>query len=176
LTHSTGFPPVARADARVLILGSLPGTESLRLQQYYGKPGNSFWWIMGQLIGATPDLPYPARLETLQRHRIALWDVCKQATRPGSLDASIVPHSVVVNDIGGFLHSHPAIELICLNGTAAFTMFGKRIAPTLTPAQAALRRERLPSTSPAHAMLRPAEKLSIWRGVLSDFIDPSDKR
>jgi hypoxanthine-DNA glycosylase len=166
MTHSIGFPPIARPDARVLILGSLPGTESLRVRQYYGKPGNSFWWIMGNLTGATPDLPYPHRLEILMRHHIALWDVCAEATRPGSLDASIVPQSVVVNDIAGFLHAHPAIELVCLNGTAASTMFAKRIVPTLTPAQAAIRRARLPSTSPAHASLRPAGKLEIWRKII----------
>ena len=57
----TAFPPVARADARVLILGSLPGEESLRRGEYYANVQNRFWWIMGQIFGAGPDLPYAVR-------------------------------------------------------------------------------------------------------------------
>ncbi|HSG64170.1 MAG TPA: hypothetical protein VLD39_04190, partial [Gammaproteobacteria bacterium] len=60
---STGFPPVARADARILILGSLPGVRSIEAQQYYAQPQNVFWRLMGELVGAGPELGYAARLE-----------------------------------------------------------------------------------------------------------------
>ena len=46
-----GFPPVYRADARVLIMGSLPGAQSLAQQRYYGNPRNQFWQLVGSVIG-----------------------------------------------------------------------------------------------------------------------------
>jgi double-stranded uracil-DNA glycosylase len=52
------FPPIAAADARVLVLGSMPSVASLAREQYYGHPQNAFWPIMGRLFGAGPDLPY----------------------------------------------------------------------------------------------------------------------
>ena len=48
---SEGFSAIARCDARVLILGSLPGRRSIAEQQYYAHPRNAFWPIMKALYG-----------------------------------------------------------------------------------------------------------------------------
>lgn len=59
------FPPLAQPDARVLILGSMPGEESLRRRQYYAYAHNLFWPIMGALFGAGRNLDYDARVAAL---------------------------------------------------------------------------------------------------------------
>lgn len=58
----TSLQPVVSTHSRILILGSMPGDESLRRQQYYAHPRNAFWYIMGQICGAGFDLPYQDRL------------------------------------------------------------------------------------------------------------------
>ena len=164
--RSRGFPPIAAPDARVLILGSLPGQVSLARQQYYAQPQNAFWRIMDALFEAGPGVPYDERTRRLVAHRIAVWDVCRAATRLGSLDASIEPESIVVNDFRAFFRAHPALELVCTNGGTATRLFRQRVLPRLPAASAVMRLEPLPSTSPAHAAMRFEQKLARWRAVL----------
>lgn len=166
LAASSGFPPVARADARVLVLGSLPGQVSLAHRQYYAQPRNAFWKIAGELFGFDPALDYDARLRHLIESRVALWDTCAAAVRPGSLDASILRASVVPNDFAPFLLSHPQIRRICFNGATAAALFERLVVPGLPEPLHAVPRLRLPSTSPAHAGMSHARKLDAWREAL----------
>lgn len=157
-----GFPPVAGRDARVLILGSLPGQMSLQRQQYYALPHNAFWKIMGRIADAGPELPYALRTQRLVERRIALWDVCASACRSGSLDAAIVHDSVVPNAFAAFFAQHRAIELICFNGSKAAELYRRLVLPALPSNAREIRREILPSTSPAHAALNFEAKLERW--------------
>jgi TDG/mug DNA glycosylase family protein len=163
---SQGFPPIAASDARVLILGSLPGQVSLQQRQYYAQPHNAFWRIMGALFGAGLELPYAERTRRLLDARVALWDVCRAAVRPGSLDAAIDLTTVVPNDFETFFAAHRAIRLVCLNGGTAARLYTKLVLPGLPVPVRQLPMERLPSTSPAHASLRFAQKLERWQLVL----------
>ena len=70
-----GLQPLVGANARILILGSLPGDESLRKQEYYGNPRNMFWDVMGAVLGEPAPSQYAEKTEYLKRHGIALWDV-----------------------------------------------------------------------------------------------------
>ncbi len=167
--HSQGFPPIASRDARVLVLGSLPGQESLRRRQYYAQPRNAFWPIMGALCGAGPDLPYRDRARRLAASGIALWDVCRTAYRAGSLDASIVAASVVVNDLGAFLARHPRIRLVCFNGRTAAALYRRHVLPALHPRLRTLATLELPSTSPAHAALPLPAKLERWQALAAEL-------
>lgn len=164
-----GFPPIANAQARVLILGSLPGQMSLQRQQYYAHPHNAFWKVMGCLFGAGPELPYAERAQRLARSGIALWDVCAAAQRPGSLDTSILHSSVVPNDFAAFIEAHPDVGLICFNGGKAADLYRRLVLPGLPATARAIRTETLPSTSPAHAAMTFEEKLTRWARVLQNW-------
>ena len=51
MSVKAGLPPIARRDARLFILGSLPGDASLAARQYYAHPTNQFWRLLGSAIG-----------------------------------------------------------------------------------------------------------------------------
>lgn len=158
------LPPVADRKARVLILGSMPGVASLSAQQYYAHKQNAFWPIMGELVGASPDLPYPRRLAALRRAGIALWDVLACCFREGSLDSAIVGEEV--NDIAAFVAAHPGIARICFNGAKAAESFRRGVDLGALPR--AIATHRLPSTSPAHAGMSRRAKLAAWRAALEE--------
>ena len=159
---SRGFPPIARSDARVLILGSLPSQASLQAREYYAHPRNAFWRIMQRIAGAEGS--YASRCRSLQERGIAVWDVLLRSVRPGSLDADIDMKTAVPNDFEGFFAGHPDIRLVCFNGRMAQQMFGRYVRQSLESEELAF--ALLPSTSPAHASLTFAEKLESWRGII----------
>lgn len=164
--NSVGFPPIATADAKVLILGSLPGQVSLQQCQYYAQPRNAFWSIMAELFGIPSETPYAERTRRLAEQGVALWDVCAEAHRPGSLDSAISHSSVVANDFAAFLAAHPQIGLICFNGAKAAELYRRIVFGDLPPAMQGIRAETLPSTSPAHAAMPFQKKLSRWSLIL----------
>ena len=156
---SQGFAPVAHPDARVLILGSMPGVASLEAVEYYAFPRNVFWRIMGDLFAAGPELDYPLRLQKLGENRIALWDVIAACHRPGSLDSAISEHRMATNDFSSFFTRHPQITHVYFNGQKSAGLFKKRVTPHLTGNYEYC---TLPSTSPAHAAKDYAAKLKEW--------------
>jgi len=97
------FEPIATPNARVLILGSMPGVASLEAGQYYAHPQNAFWRIMGELVGAGLEKPYDERARILKANGVALWDVLQSCIRPGSLDSDI--RDEVPNDFAAFFRS-----------------------------------------------------------------------
>jgi hypoxanthine-DNA glycosylase len=157
------FEPVARADARVLVLGSVPGEASIAAQQYYASERNSFWPVFEALFGDGSPLDYPARLDLVLRSRVALWDVLASAKREGSLDSAIDAGSEVPNDILRFLDSHPSVKHVFFNGAKAEASFKRHLGDGLPSGRVEL--TCLPSTSPANATMSFGAKLEAWRAV-----------
>jgi double-stranded uracil-DNA glycosylase len=149
------FPPVVDANARLLVLGTLPGEESLRRQEYYAHPRNLFWPILFALFGGSPQADYAAKLAFVKIHQMALWDVCASGEREASADATIRREEP--NAIGTLLDAHPLIIAVAFNGTGARRLHDRhfRRRPAITYLA-------LPSTSPAYAVLDFAAKLARW--------------
>ena len=149
-------------DTRVLILGSLPGERSLAERRYYAHPQNRFWHLVGHVIGRDlQPLDYDARLEALLEARIGLWDTVASARRSGSLDSSI--REAEHNELADLVASLPELRAIGLNGKTAAKIGTALLAHTdlaLVP---------LPSSSPAYASMRLAEKEKLW-GALREFL------
>jgi len=170
MAHLHGFPPIENPNASILILGSMPGKPSLRAVEYYAHPRNAFWKIMGELAGASPELPYDARIQLLKASNIALWDVLASCSRSSSLDADIVADSITANDFATFFASHPHITHVFFNGAMAEKSFQKYVLPNL--GEMPLNYQRLPSTSPAHAGMRFEQKMEAWK-VIQNNLHPA---
>ncbi len=138
--------PVGSRDARLLILGSLPGEASLLAQRYYAHPQNQFWRLLGTAIGEDlAGLEYEARLARLAARGIALWDVVGEARRQGSLDGAI--RGATPNKLRDYVATHPRLQVIAFNGKTAARL-GRAALGDLS-------RQRLidlPSSSPAYTI------------------------
>ncbi|HYD27611.1 DNA-deoxyinosine glycosylase [Brevundimonas sp.] len=155
MERKRAFDPVADADTRLLILGSLPGDASLRAGQYYGHPQNAFWRLIGGVIGRDlAALPYEARLSALREAGVGLWDVIASAERPGSLDAAIRRPEAA--DLRGLVRTLPRLRAVAFNGGSAAKL-GRAVLAEATDTVLI----DLPSSSPAHARAF-GEKAAAW--------------
>ena len=106
-TH--GLAPIARRDARLLVLGSFPGVASLQSQQYYAHPRNLFWPILSALWDVDlMAMPYAQRIAEAQRQGLAIWDVYAACRREGSLDSAI--EAPQPNDLAGLVARLPKLR------------------------------------------------------------------
>ncbi|HWH22044.1 MAG TPA: DNA-deoxyinosine glycosylase [Allosphingosinicella sp.] len=149
------FPPVVDEHVRVLVLGSLPGEESLARAQYYAHPRNHFWTLMGEVLGTElVALRYDERLRALLARRVGLWDTVESASRRGSLDGAIRGHCA--NDLQTLATSLPELRCIAFNGGTSARIGEKQLGGA-----SPFERLRLPSSSPAYT-LPFDEKLEAW--------------
>lgn len=154
--------PIVDDKSQVLILGTMPGVDSLKKQEYYGHSGNLFWKILGEVLNIKFPEDYLEKKEMLLKHHITVWDMLKTCFRPGSLDVNITDE--YPNDIKAFIEDHPQIRAIAFNGKDAAKYFGKHIRSI-----EGIKLISLPSTSPANAGTSMEEKLKKW-GQINDYL------
>jgi len=165
LIHS--FEPLARPHAHTLILGSMPGRESLRQARYYAHPRNCFWpMIRGLLCLQGHD--YPDMVKSLVQSGYALWDVLHSCSRASSLDSDIVESTISPNDFASFFVTHAGVRRVFFNGAKAETLYRRHVLADLPAQFGDLSYRRLPSTSPAHAAMTLEQKRRAWRAILKE--------
>lgn len=120
--HKIGLEPWVGVNPKVLILGTLPGDESLENQAYYCNKRNSFWSIMKKLFN---DKLQSDNKLFITSCGIALWDCIKSGERKGSLDSDFNEETLIPNDIRDFLLQYPSIKTIVFNGGKAEKYFRK---------------------------------------------------
>lgn len=167
MSTKRGLGPVVDAKSGVLILGTLPGDESLRRQRYYSNPTNHFWALLADVFGVSPGVGYADRLDFLADHGIALWDVLQSAQRPGSSDRAIADPGP--NDFAELFTTFPALRRVGFNGTRAESLWRTYVRVQTDVPHATLVTATLPSSSgtPGRNVLSYDEKLIRWSAFLS---------
>ena len=165
MSVKSGLAPIARSDARLFVLGSLPGDASLAARRYYAHPTNQFWRLLGSAIREElQSLDYDERLVRLAERRIGLWDVIASASRAGSLDQAI--RDAEHNQIEHLLHDFADLRAVAFNGSTA-VQAGRKLIGEPPPKLVLV---DLPSSSAANT--RPfAEKARAW-AMLREFVQP----
>lgn len=153
--NTFSFPPIVKSDAKILILGTMPGKTSLEINEYYGYKHNVFWKIMFELFEKDFSNDYKIKKKLIKDNNIALWDSLKYCNRVGSLDSNIKDEEV--NNFIDFFKENPKIKHILFNGKASFNYFKKYVGLNDN-----FNYYTMPSTSPANAMKRYEEKLEEW--------------
>lgn len=159
-----GLAPIIDDKAKILILGSMPGTESLKKGQYYANKRNQMWEIMEEILKLQLPEEYPQRINVLKEHHIALWDVIHSCKRVGSLDSAITEEAP--NDFMTFFKQHSTLKIVGFNGNKAYQTFKTKIGFQDFPEIQFL---KLPSTSPVPGKNVKSfeEKVVEWSKVVS---------
>lgn len=154
------FPPIVNAQSKILILGTMPGKDSLKYNQYYGHSRNAFWKIMFALFDKPYSDDYKIKQDLLLNNNIALWDVLKVCERISSSDTDILEEEP--NELTTFLKKYPQINHLIFNGKKSMTFYNKYIKESSLPFTV------LPSTSPAHVI--PFEKKFTEWYVVNNYL------
>lgn len=141
---------------RILIVGTMPGDESIKKQMYYANPHNKFWIYIEKILNNGQKLEENERQLLLQSYHIGLWDSLSICERDGSLDSKIKNYKP--NDFSKF----QSVKYILFNGKKAAKYFEKYNAKYLSNRHFF----SLPSTSPANAAMPNAVKFEEWKKIL----------
>ena len=156
INHIKGLDPIYDDNSQILILGTMPGKDSLEKQEYYASANNSFWYIMAELFNNKNDfVDYNDKISCLKKNKIALWDIYHSCDRESSADKDI--RNEVYNDINKFIKENPSIKHVVFNGKKASTV------------QINVDSSIAISTSNAYPMSKE-NKVKAWKSLLEKFL------
>jgi hypoxanthine-DNA glycosylase len=154
--YKKALHPLVDNSSRILILGTMPGDQSIAKQQYYGNKGNHFWKIIFTIFEETYNVSYEDRKNLLKKHKIALWNVLASCIREGSSDSKIT--SEVVNDFVDFHKQYPNIRHVFFESKSAAKFYTK-----YSTSQKGISYHILPSTSGLNAGTSFIQKVEMWK-------------
>ena len=179
-----GLKHIFDNDTKIIIMGTFPSIKS-RGECYYNHPQNQFWKIIAEIChdnrvikGSTED-----RYTCLLKNCIGLWDVIKSCKfeKKSSLDSKIIQNSIKYNDFSILQKECPKLESIVFSSNNAQKLYQKYLKlkdeyPKLKEKSYTDWLDRivcktaLPSTSPANARMKPADKLKEWTHFFSQYV------
>lgn len=151
VTHT--LKPVYNEHSKVLILGTMPSVKSREVGFYYGHPKNRFWWVLEKVF----EEKIEDKIDFLNRHSIALWDVLKECEIHASSDASI--KNAVPNDLEKLI-KESQIQAIFTTGKTAYRYYLKFFKDKIE-----LPVICLPSPSPANCRVKDNELIEAYRVI-----------
>lgn len=154
--HIKGMEPVFDENSQILILGTMPGKDSLKKQEYYASTNNCFWYIMAELFnGGKNFFNYDEKISCLKKNKIALWDIYHSCDRESSKDKDI--RNEVYNNINKFIKENPSIKHVVFNGKKASII------------QINVDSEIAPSTSNLNTRMSNDNKKKVWKKILNNM-------
>jgi len=161
------FEPIIDNNSTTLILGTIPGVESLKKNQYYGNKKNHFWDILIRVFDndwnhfelADQKLTYGQKQELLLTNNLSLWDVIRCCYREGSKDSKIKDEQI--NDFDSFFARYPNVKRVIFNGKKAEKFYNRKYK-TFTFHKEAIVINSTSTTNPNNTF----SVLKEWRNVL----------
>lgn len=156
------FEPIINDKSKILILGSLPSDKSIIANEYYGNKTNQFWDIIS-LIFEKERIKfknYNEKIQFLNNHYIALWDVYCLAERKCSLDSDI--KNGEFNNIKELLDKYTNIKTVLLNGKKSELAFKKYMKNE----NIICNYKYVPSSSSANTRFSLLEKVKYWEKAI----------
>jgi hypoxanthine-DNA glycosylase len=155
------LPPIIDKTTEYLVLGTMPGEQSLLNQEYYNNPRNQFWNIISLAFNKGRQfVDYNDKLETLAKNKIGLWDVLDTCEREGSLDSNIKKQTL--NNFDKLFKDFPNIKTVVFNGQDSYSYFNQLFLD-----KGDKKYRQLTSTSSANTHKTLDEKTKEWKSALT---------
>lgn len=135
-------------NAKIVILGTYPGPDSLDQHKFYANKKNRFWDLLGIAFGD---------FNQLEKYGIGLWDVIKKCVRDGSSDKNI--KNISYNDLAELNG-----KTIYFNGKKAYKYYKKAVNSKKCKPLDKSTLITLPSSSCANTRSNNREEL--WNNVI----------